>query len=233
MTLSLFIAGSHTDIGKTHVACALIRAARAQGLVVEALKPIASGFDPTDWADSDPGRLLAALGEAPSAVALDRITPWRYAAPLAPPSAARLEGRTLPLEPLIDLCAGRLAASAADLFLLESAGGLMSPLADDGICLDLLDALCLPVLLVGGGYLGAMSHTLTAAEVARGRGHPLRAIVVSQDADPTAPDFTETRSLIAAHAGGVPVFPAPRGGDQAWAQSLLAALIDLPVSAPA
>ena len=59
----IFVSGAHTDVGKTHVACALIRAARAEGLTVEALKPVVSGFSPADWADSDPGRLLAALGE--------------------------------------------------------------------------------------------------------------------------------------------------------------------------
>lgn len=225
MTLKLFVAGSHTDVGKTHLACALIRAARARGRRVEALKPVASGFDPAAWADSDPGRLLAALGEPPTAEALARMTPWRFAAPLAPPSAAKLEGRSLPLAPLADLCARRLAETDADLFLLESAGGLMSPLADGATCLDLLAGLQLPTLLVGGGYLGAISHTLTAAEVLKARGQPLAAIVVSQDADPGAPDFAETLALVAAHAGGVPVFPAPRGSDEAWAAPLLAKLM--------
>ncbi|MBS0360565.1 MAG: dethiobiotin synthase, partial [Proteobacteria bacterium] len=213
MSAHLYVAGGHTDIGKTHVAAALLRAARAQGLTADALKPVASGFDPDDWTDSDPGRLLAALGVAPTAEALDRITPWRFAAPLAPPSAAAREGKALPLGPLVDLCTERLAATDADLFLLESAGGIMSPLADGATCLDLLEALQIPTLLVGGGYLGAMSHTLTAAEVLRARGHEVRAIVVSQDADPAAPDLAETLALVAAHAGDVPVFAAPRGAD--------------------
>lgn len=228
MTRTLFVAGSHTDVGKTHVACALIRAARAAGLTPEALKPIASGFDPDDWAASDPGRLLAALGEAPTPAALDRITPWRFAAPLAPPSAAAREGRALPLQPLVALCAERIAQTTADLLLLESAGGLMSPLADRATCLHLLETLRLPSLLVGGSYLGAISHTLTAAEVLRARGLPLAAIVVSQDADPAAPDFAETVALVAAHAGGAPVFPAPRRADEAWAAPILAVLLSAP-----
>ncbi|MBS0333035.1 MAG: dethiobiotin synthase [Proteobacteria bacterium] len=225
MSARLFVAGSHTDVGKTHVACALLRAARGRGLRAEALKPVASGFDPEAWADSDPGRLLAALGEAPTAEALDRMTPWRFAAPLAPPSAAKLEGRSLPLGPLVDLCAERLAATGADLFLIESAGGLMSPLADGATCLDLLDALDMPTLLVGGSYLGAISHTLTAAEVLRARGRPARALVISQDADPAAPDFAETLALVVTHAGGVPVFPAPRGADEGWTAPVLDALL--------
>jgi dethiobiotin synthetase len=222
MTTRLFIAGGHTDVGKTHVACALIRAARAASLSVESLKPIASGFDGADWATSDPGRLLDALGLPPTPEALDQITPWRFAAPLAPPMAARLEGRGLPLSAVAGLCADRLAATRADLFVLEGVGGLMSPLTDDATGLDLMLRLELPAVLVGGGYLGAISHTLTAIEVLRTRGQAVEAVVVSQDADPDAPDFPETVALIAAYAGDIPVIAAPRAGATGWADSLLA-----------
>ena len=233
MTAPLFIAGSHTDVGKTHVACALIRAARAEGLSVEALKPIASGFDAADWSASDPGRLLDALGLEPTPDALDRITPWRFAAPLAPPMAARLEGRDLPLSAVADLCAARLAATRADLFVLEGVGGLMSPLTDDATGLDLMLRLGLPAVLVGGGYLGAISHTLTAIEVLRSRGQALAAVVVSQDADPDAPDFAGTVALVAAYAGGAPVIAAPRAGAADWAKELLTAVNRRLMSAPA
>ena len=222
----VFVAGSHTDVGKTFVACGLIRAARAAGLSTDALKPIASGFDPADWADSDPGRLLDALDRPRSDEALRHMTPWRFAAPLAPPMAARREGLTLPLAPVIELCAARLAASQADLFVLEGVGGLMSPLAEAATGLDLMAALGLPVVLVGGGYLGAISHTLTALEVLRARGQAVAGVVVSQDPRGEAPDFAETAALIAAHAGATPVLRAPRSGPADWAGEALALLID-------
>lgn len=221
----VFIAGGHTDVGKTFVACALARAARAAGLSVDALKPIASGFDPDDWAESDPGRLLDALGRPRTTQELHRITPWRFAAPLAPPSAAALEGQALPLPPVVDLCRSRLAQTASDLFIVEGAGGLMSPLADGATGLDLMLALDLPVVLVGGSYLGAISHTLTALEVLRTRRQAVAAIVVSQDAQPDAPDFADTLALIAAHAGGTPVLGARRDRSVAWAEQALARLM--------
>ena len=217
----IFVAGSHTDIGKTFVACALARAARAAALSVEALKPIASGFDAADWADSDPGRLLAALGRPLAEAELDRITPWRFQAPLAPPTAAVLEGRPLPLQPVIDFCGDRLAESRANLFIVEGVGGLMSPIADDATGLDLMRDLGLPTVLVGGGYLGAISHTLTALEILRLQGVPVSAVVVSQDAQPDAPDFAATVGLIRAHAGSTPVLGAPRIEATGWARDLL------------
>jgi dethiobiotin synthetase len=166
----VFIAGAHTDVGKTFVACALIRAARATGLSVEALKPVASGFDPGDWADSDPGRLLRALGRALTDEALQRMTSWRFAAPLAPPMAARLEQRELHLSVIANFCLGRAAESRTDLFIVEGVGGVMSPIAEGATGLQLMSALHYPVVLVGGSYLGSISHTLTALDVLRSRG---------------------------------------------------------------
>lgn len=217
----LFIAGAHTDIGKTHVACALIRAARASGLTADALKPVVSGFDPADWTGSDPGRLLDALGRPASQAALATMSPWRFAAPLAPPMAARLEGQALPLEPLAAAASAWLAASQADLRIVEGVGGLMSPIADGATGLDLMAALGLPTVLVGGAYLGGLSHTLTALEVLLARGLPVLALVVSEAAERDAPDFRESVGLVAEHARGVPVIAAPRTADLGWAGSLL------------
>lgn len=219
---ALFVAGAHTDIGKTHVACALLRAARARGLTVDALKPVVSGFDFADWTESDPGRLIAAMGLSLSGAALDATSPWIFAAPLAPPMAAALEGKALTTSEVTRFCADR--RTLADLFLVEGVGGVMSPLASDGLCLDLMRNLALPALLVGGSYLGAISHTLTALETLRAHAIPVAAVVVSEASDPTAPDFEETVALVARYAGGVPVTAARRGRDEAWADTLLTEL---------
>jgi dethiobiotin synthetase len=216
---ALFVAGAHTDIGKTHVGCALIRAARARGMTCDAFKPVLSGFDPRQAAESDAGRLLAALGRTIDEI--DSVSPLRFSAPLAPPLAARREGARLAIADLLERCRAWLAESRADLKLLEGAGGLMSPIAEDGTALDLPQTLGLPSILVGGAYLGAVSHTLTALEVMRARGLPVLAVVVSEDADPEAPDFAETVELVRAFAGEVPVVSANRRQEGPWAEALL------------
>ena len=220
MTQTLFISGAHTDVGKTYVACAILRAARAKGLSVEALKPVVSGFDPQDWSQSDPGRLLAALGRSLTFEALDAISPLRFDAALSPPMAARLQGYDLRLGQLTDFCRAGLAASAADLTLVEGVGGVMSPISEDATGLDLMRALALPTVLVGGSYLGAISHTLTAIETLRARGLAIKAVVVSQSSDPDAPDFVQTVESVAAFAGDLKVIAAARG-DQDWAAQLV------------
>ncbi|HEX5377689.1 MAG TPA: dethiobiotin synthase [Phenylobacterium sp.] len=216
MRRALFVAGAHTDVGKTFAACALIRAARARGLSVDALKPVVSGFDPDDWAQSDPGRLLTALDRPLTAEALEAMSPLRFRAALSPPMAARLEGVRLGLEAMAGFCRAALAASVADLMLVEGVGGVMSPIAEDATGLDLMTALGLPAVLVGGSYLGAISHTLTAIETLKGRGLPILAVVVSESGDPEAPDFRETVASVAAFAGDLAVVGAPRGEVQSW-----------------
>jgi dethiobiotin synthetase len=209
---TLFVTATGTDVGKTHVACALIQALRAADRPVDAFKPVLSGFDGPDG--SDAARLLEALGQPLSA--LDRMSPLRFAAPLAPPSAARQEARWLELADLTGLCLARM--DTTDLLLIEGAGGIMSPLAEGATNLDLADNLRAPILLVTGSYLGAVSHTLTAIEVIRARGLTIAAIVVSESPG-EAPDLSEITTALAEFAPDLPVVTAPRA--EVWDASPL------------
>jgi len=215
---SLFVAGTGTDIGKTHVACALIRALRLRGLSIDAFKPVVSGFDPDDPDVSDPGRLAQALDEPD---ALPRISPRRYRAPLAPNLAAALEGDVLRLDDLVGDCRDRLARPDRDLLLIEGAGGVMSPLTDTATNLDLMVALNLPVLLVAGSYLGTVSHVLTALEVIRSRGLSVAALVMSESL--AAPDLGQTGRMLRGFETRAPLVLAPR--DVAWNATELADLV--------
>lgn len=214
----LFVAGTGTDLGKTHIACALLRAVRARGLSVDAFKPVVSGFDPAEPETSDPARLAAAMGR-PDAWA--EVSPRRYRAPLAPNLAARLEGDTLRMADLVEDCRNWLAACDADLALVEGAGGVMSPMTDDATNLDLMVALNLPVLLVTGSYLGTASHLLTALEVLRARKLTVAAVVVSESLD--APDLEQTVAMLRAFERQAPIVVAPRAAD--WDAGELAELV--------
>ena len=220
MSRALFVAGAHTDVGKTYAACAMLRAARTAGLSVAALKPVVSGFNPVDWRESDPGRLLAALGRPLTLEELDAISPLRFAAALSPPMAARLEGADLRLTELVEFCRRGLAASNAGFTLVEGVGGVMSPISEDATGLDLMIALGLPTVLVVGSYLGGISHALTAIETLRARGLAIEAVVVSQSGEADAPDFAQTVESVAQFAGGLQVIAAARG-DEAWALELV------------
>ena len=203
-----FITATGTDIGKTFVARGLIRALREAGREVAALKPVVSGFDPSEAAGSDSGLLLAALGRPVTPGTISKISPWRFAAPLAPDMAAAREGRTLDMRELIRFCHAAIAAEPGVL-LIEGAGGLMSPVSAEHIMLDWVVALGLPVILVAGTYLGTISHTLTALDVLARRSLKVVAVMVSETAgSPVRLD--ETRDTLARFASQHDVVALPR-----------------------
>lgn len=217
---TLFVTATGTDVGKTYVTCALIRALSVAGRPVRAFKPVVSGFDPAETEVSDPGRLRAALGaDAPP---LEQIAPLRFAAPLSPPLAARMEGACLSLNQLETLCRDQMGGDAP--LMIEGAGGVMSPLTDTETNLNLIERLAVPVILVSGSYLGTISHTLTAVEVLKARGVPIAAIVMSESEN--APNLTETAAGLSAFLSGVPLFTAPRNAD-GWDASGLARGLNL------
>lgn len=215
---TLFIAGAGTDVGKTWATAALAQALLAAGASVGVFKPVASGYDPAHPEDSDAGRLLAALGREATPQAIAEICPLRFAEPLSPPAAARREGVTLSLAALVDSCRARMAAAETDVLLIEGVGGLMSPLTDEATGLDLMAALAVPAMLVGGTYLGGISHLLTAIEVVKARGLPLLGAVASES-PPPAPDFAETACDMRRFLGTTPLLAAGRN-DPAFAHEL-------------
>ncbi|MGC1639745.1 MAG: dethiobiotin synthase, partial [Pseudolabrys sp.] len=159
-----FVTSTGTDIGKTFVTAALIRYMRESNQPVAALKPIVSGYDSSVAETSDPAVLLAALGRRMSADEVERIAPWRFRAPLAPDLAAAREGRRVDFVELVEFSRAAINGAKGPLFI-EGVGGIMVPLDERRTVLDWMTALDIPLLLVVGGYLGTISHTLTALGV--------------------------------------------------------------------
>lgn len=205
---AVFVTGTGTDIGKTFVTAALIQELRRRGRAVDALKPVVSGFDPAQLETSDPGVLLAALGEVPTTAALDRIAPWRYAAPLSPDMAARRAGRALDFAALLTFTRNAVSA-ASGILLIEGVGGVMVPLDDEHTVLDWMAALDVSVLLVGGSYLGAISHALTALDVLGRRGLHIKAMIVNETPGSTV-DLAETVATLQRFAKEVPIIALRR-----------------------
>ncbi|MGH6611751.1 MAG: ATP-dependent dethiobiotin synthetase BioD [Burkholderiaceae bacterium] len=145
------VVGTHTEVGKTWVSRQLLAQARNHGQRVAARKPVQS-FSPGDET-TDAQLLAAATAEASDAV----CPPHRsYPVAMAPPMAADLLGRPRIL--MNDLLAEIAWAPDTDLGLVETVGGVRSPLAHDGDSLDLLRRLAPDtVLLVADAGLGTVN----------------------------------------------------------------------------
>ena len=179
----LFVTATDTGVGKTEVACAIVRAARARGEDVVGMKPAQSGHAPGEASDAE--RLLAAAGGVES---LEAICPYTFKAPLAPAIAARVEGRSVSLERILDAACALAARHAA--VVVEGAGGLLVPLTDRDTYADLATRLGLPALVVARAGLGTVNHTALTCEALRARRVPLAGIVLNRTApedDPSVP----------------------------------------------
>jgi dethiobiotin synthetase len=157
----LFVAGTDTGVGKTVVTAGLALALRARGYSVGLAKPVQSGALAGD-PDGDAMVLKRWTGvpEAPA-----EIAPYAFAEPLAPLVAARLAGRTIELEAVLEHV--RRLAGRYDMLLVEGAGGFLVPVGDTWTIADLAAALGLPVLIVARPGLGTVNHTMLTVLAAR------------------------------------------------------------------
>lgn len=197
MSNSYFITATGTDLGKTWLTAGVVAACKARGVSVRALKPVMSGYDPARHEESD----IAKLGARRAAVA--DIAPWRFAAPLSPDLAAAREGRAIDFAALVDWCRAEIGRTPG-LLLIEGIGGAMVPLDATHTVRDWIVALDIPVVLVAGSYLGALSHTLTALAALHAAGCVPAAIVVNESAGGTV-SLDDTLASLRPHAGGVPL----------------------------
>lgn len=206
---TVFVAGSGTEVGKTFVASLLCRQLCADGRPPLAIKPVVSGYSDDEAEGSDPGRLLAALGRPAVPAEIARISPWRFAAPVAPNMAARRESRIIEYPAILDFCRKEASRGPGDLLLIEGIGGVMSPVTHDKTVLDWMADLGAPVLLVAGTYLGTISHTLAAAACVQARGLRLLGVILSESPESPVP-IQETADAVARFVPDVPVMAMPR-----------------------
>jgi dethiobiotin synthetase len=172
LTRGLFVTGTDTGVGKTLVACALIRALRAEGVDAAGMKPVETGVG-----EAGPLDALALRAAAGGADPLELVCPERLALAAAPAVAAAAAGRAVDLGS-IRSAFERLTARH-DCVIAEGAGGLLVPIAPGVEMTDLARELGLALLVVARARLGTINHTLLTLEVARGRGLSLAGVVAS------------------------------------------------------
>ena len=172
-----FITGSDTGVGKTYIACEVIRQLRENNIDIETRKPAESGCE-----TSPRGELTCPDGQALQLAnnnreTIERITAYRFRAALAPHRAARLEGRQLYLEQLLDACE---LDNPANLLVVEGAGGFYSPLAENALNADLATKLQLAVIIVVDDRIGAVNQALMSIQAVESRQLRIAAIVLNQ-----------------------------------------------------
>ncbi len=209
---SFFVTSSGTNIGKTHLCAALALSSKRHAIDIQIIKPVISGFEMAEAEASDSGILLKALGKDVTPENLDKISPWRFKAPLSPHMAAAKENLTLSLNEIVDFCN---TAKKHDLTLIEGVGGIMVPLNTEHTVLDWIKVLNIPAIIVVGSYLGSISHSLTALAVLAHHNIHVAAIVVSES-DGSEVDLSDTiTTLKQFNPTSAPIVSLPRSGSDA------------------
>lgn len=157
MTPGLYITGTNTGVGKSHVTRLIARALVKAGYKVGVYKPAATDCkrEGTDLVAPDAVKLWEAAGRPGK---LDDVCPQKFVAPLAPPSSARMEGREVDRELLRSGL--EVWRASSDIVLVEGAGGLLSPMSDDDDNATLASDLGYPLMVVAINELGTINSTL-------------------------------------------------------------------------
>lgn len=193
--MHLFISGTDTGIGKTIVASLL-----AARLNKKYWKPIQSGLQEA----SDTERAAEFLGK-------DRVLPevYRLSEPLSPHLAARIDGVEIRAEAILE----RLRA-VEDPLIVEGAGGLLVPINQNQLIIDLMRAMACPCVLVARSTLGTINHTLLSLEAMRSRKIPIAGVILNGPPNP------ENRRAIECY-GDVPVI-----GELPWLEQITPRIFD-------
>jgi dethiobiotin synthetase len=154
----IFVTGTDTGVGKTVVACALVRALRQLGAQVSVMKPVASGSVQTPFGlrNEDALALMEAAGTPSDSASYAEVNPYCFEPPVSPHIAAKdvgIEVDTTLIKHKYDALAAR-----SDWVVVEGAGGWFAPINAHQTMADLAWALSIPALMVVGLRLGCLNH---------------------------------------------------------------------------
>lgn len=187
MNKPLFVTGIGTDIGKT-----LISAVLVEKLKCDYWKPVQSG----ELDNSDTMKVQRLISNKTSVFHLET---YRLTQPYSPHKSAMLDGITIDESTIIP-------PKTDNQLLIEGAGGLMVPLNDHCLVIDLIKQLNAEVILVSQNYLGSINHTLLSIEALKTRGIPVKGIIFNGEENASTEDYI-IKYIQIKHLGRVPQLP--------------------------
>jgi dethiobiotin synthetase len=160
----LFITGIGTGIGKT-----IISAILTEKLKADYWKPVQSG----DLDDSDTLKVKSLISNTQTVFHPET---YRLTQPFSPHKSAAIDGIIIEKEKF-------MIPETDNQLLIEGAGGLMVPLNDGFLMIDLIKQLDAEVILVSQNYLGSINHTLLSVAVLKQYNIPIKGILFNGKSD--------------------------------------------------
>jgi dethiobiotin synthetase len=229
MTKGIFITGTDTGVGKTYVGVGITSALRKLGVDVGVMKPAETGCR-RRGGELIPADAVALMKASGSRDPLDLVNPYRFSKPLAPSVAAALEGERV--EKTEILAAYRKLKQRHEFMLVEGAGGIMVPLSDDYLYLDLVKDLKLPVMIVARPSLGTINHTLLTIMALRSAKVTIAGIVINHAKESNKSLAERTSPGVIEEISGVPILGIVRHGGKAFTAIATAVLYSRATQSP-
>jgi len=200
---NLFVVGTDTGVGKTVLSLALLQYLYARNHKPCYLKPAQTGCrDPYDT-DSDAQFVYRYVGELMGKDCADAVI-YCFKEPKAPYFAARDEGKSIDPEFLLREITRR--GEGCSPLVIEAAGGLMVPLTEQMMMIDLVAKTGAKPVIAARAGLGTINHTLLTIEVLKKRGiEPLGVVILDAEKQQTDARMIEENKAFIEEASGVMV----------------------------
>lgn len=165
-----FITGIGTDVGKTVASAILV-----ESLHADYWKPIQAG----DLNNTDTMKVRSLISNTKSEFHPEI---YQLTKPMSPHAAAEADGVKINIDALA-------LPITSNSLIIEGAGGLMVPLNDEFLVVDLIQKLKAEVILVSKNYLGSINHTLLTVEALKKRGIPIAGIIFNGKSNKSSEDY--------------------------------------------
>jgi dethiobiotin synthetase len=203
MTESFFITGTGTGVGKTIVTAGIAGHFISTGKKVSVMKPVQTG---TGNSASDL-EIVKALVPGITTIPKLLATPYSFSLPASPLLAAKCENRAINPDTILKAFKELSSRQDVDVLLVEGAGGLLVPLTEEFLMVDLILKMNIPAILVTYAGLGTVNHTLLSIEAMKNRNLKIAGIVINRM--PRNPGIVEKDNIkTIERIGGVPVIAA-------------------------
>lgn len=191
---SYFVTGTDTDAGKTVASAAILSILLNRGVDSVPVKPAQTGCDIKDGELDAPDLdfTIKITGVKIESDDKDLLSPYRYQPACSPHLAAEMLGEEIELDKIINSV--EKLKKKHDSVIVEGAGGIMVPINNNEMMIDLMSKLNLPVILTARPGLGTINHTLLSLSVLRSRNINIAGVIICAT-EPLKGDFIEEDNI--------------------------------------
>ncbi len=202
MKLPIFITGTDTGCGKTFFSSILLRALLNSGINAHYQKWVSTGDakaseDAVSVYNFSKDLIPSYSPPPPDSL----ITPYVFKRPVSPHFASKIEKREI--DPSVIQQSTLKLLSQSEVLLIEGVGGLLVPLTDDLLLIDLVKQLNMPVIIVARAGVGTINHTLLSIEALKSRSISIIGIVYNE-VELTADDIIDENMRIITRFSNIP-----------------------------